>query len=70
MNPLSGLRVDQPSVLVVGLVGQRVTDLLQIQAAQLRHGTRIDPCLNHEHRTGGDTHDRRPAVAAREQIRR
>ncbi len=32
---LSGLRVDQPPVFVVGLVGQRVADLLQIQAAQV-----------------------------------
>jgi hypothetical protein len=55
---LSGLRVDQPPVLVAGLVGQRGSDLLQIQAAQLKHGTSIDPCLNHKRctatrRTGG-----------------
>jgi len=40
---LPGLRVDQPPVFVVGLVGQRVGDLLQIEAAQVKHQTRIDP---------------------------
>src|SRR6266496_3201020 len=44
-HDLSGLRVDQPPVLVAGLVGQRVSDLLQVQAAQLKHGARIDPLL-------------------------
>jgi hypothetical protein len=32
---LSGLRVDQPPVLVAGLAGQRVADLLQVEAAQV-----------------------------------
>jgi hypothetical protein len=40
---LSGLWVDQPPVFVAALVGQRVGDLLQIEAAQVRHGARIDP---------------------------
>jgi hypothetical protein len=40
----SSLRIDQPPVFVVGLVGQRVSDLLQVEAAQLKHRARIDPC--------------------------
>ena len=40
---LSGLRVDQLPVLAVGLVGQCVADLLQVEAAQVRHLARIDP---------------------------
>src|SRR4051812_19894999 len=40
---LPGLRVDQPAVLVVGLVSQRVSDLLKIQALQFKHGARINP---------------------------
>jgi hypothetical protein len=32
-------------VLVASLAGQCVTDLLQVQAAQLKHGARIDPWL-------------------------
>src|ERR1017187_6244642 len=32
---LSGLRVDQPPVLVIGLIGQRVSDLLQVEAARV-----------------------------------
>ena len=39
---LSGLRADQPPVFVVGLVGQRVADLLQVEAAQVQHQARID----------------------------
>jgi hypothetical protein len=30
-------------VFVVGLVGQRDSDFLEVQAAQLKHGARIDP---------------------------
>jgi len=40
---LSGLRVDQPPVFVVGLVGQYVADLLQVETAQVQRPTRIDP---------------------------
>ena len=43
---LSGLRVDQPPVFVVGLVGQRAADLLQVEAAQVQDPTRIDPSLS------------------------
>lgn len=39
---LAGVRVDQPVVFVVGLAGQRVGDLLQIDAAQVKHQARID----------------------------
>ena len=41
---LSGVRVDQPVVFVVGLVGQRARDLLQIDAAQVQHPARISLC--------------------------
>jgi hypothetical protein len=43
---LAGVRVDQPVVFVVGLVGQRVRDLLQIDVAQVQHLARISlsPC--------------------------
>ena len=40
---LSGLRVDQPLAFVVGPVGQRSGDFLQIDAAQVKHHARIDP---------------------------
>jgi hypothetical protein len=46
---LSGLRVDQPPVFVVGLVGQRVADLLQVEAAQVQHHARIVPSLYRQH---------------------
>ena len=42
-HDLSGARVDQPVVLIVGLVSQRVADLLQIDAAQIKHHARINP---------------------------
>jgi hypothetical protein len=38
---LSRVRVDQLVVFVAGLVGQRVRDLLQIEAAQVKHQARI-----------------------------
>jgi hypothetical protein len=41
----AGLRVDQPPVFVVSLVGQRVADLLQVEAAQVQHQARIDLLL-------------------------
>jgi antitoxin YefM len=54
---LSGVRVDQPLALVVGLVGQRAGDLLQIDAAQLKHHVRIDfsarQYLRHEQAASG-----------------
>jgi hypothetical protein len=40
---LPGLWIDQPPVLVVGLVCQRAGDLLQIEGAQVNHETGIDP---------------------------
>jgi len=40
---LSSLRVDQPPVFVVGLVGQRVADLFKVEAAQIQHQARIEP---------------------------
>jgi hypothetical protein len=36
-HDLSGLRIDQPAMLVVGLVGKSGSDLLQVQAAQVKH---------------------------------
>ena len=36
-HDLTGLRIDQPAMLVVGLVGKSDSDLLQVQAAQLKH---------------------------------
>ena len=39
---LSRVRVDQPVVFVIGLVGQRVGDLFKIEAAQVKHQARID----------------------------
>ncbi len=41
ISPVCGLISHR--VFVVGLVGQRVGDLLQIEAAQVKHQTRIDP---------------------------
>ena len=49
---LSRVRVDQPVVFVVGLVGQRVRDLLQIEAAQVQHTARIDLSRCPHSRTG------------------
>src|ERR1022692_43945 len=43
-NDLSGLWVDQPPVLVAGLVRQRDGDLPEIKAAQLKHQTTVFPC--------------------------
>ncbi len=40
---LSSLRADQPLVPVIGLVSHRVTDLLQVEAAQVKHQARLDP---------------------------
>lgn len=40
---LSSLRADQPLMPVAGLVSQRVTDLLQVEAAQVKHPARLDP---------------------------
>ena len=42
-HDFSGLWVDQPSVLVVGLVRQRSGDLLQVKAAQIKHRTTLTP---------------------------
>jgi hypothetical protein len=39
---ISGFRVDKPVVFVVVLVGQRGGDLLQIDAAQVKHKAKID----------------------------
>ena len=39
---LSRVRVDQPVVFVIGPVGQRAGDLLQIETAQVKHQPRID----------------------------
>ncbi|MGH3845206.1 MAG: hypothetical protein ACRDR6_23395 [Pseudonocardiaceae bacterium] len=36
-HDLSGLRIDQPAMLVVGLVAKSGSDLLQVQAAQVKH---------------------------------
>lgn len=38
---LSGVRVNQPTVLVVVLIGQRAGDLRQIDPAQVKHQARI-----------------------------
>jgi hypothetical protein len=58
-HDLSGLWVDQPPMIVIGLVGKRVGDLLQIDAAQVKHQARIDPssCASGEgakHAVGGN----------------
>jgi hypothetical protein len=37
------LRVDQPPMLVVGLVGQRGRDLVQVKVVQVQHPIRIVP---------------------------
>ena len=42
---LPRVRVGQPVVFVVGLVGQRAGDLLQIEAAQVKHQAGTDPPL-------------------------
>jgi hypothetical protein len=36
-HDLSGLRIDQPAMLVIGLVAKSSSDLLQVQAAQVKH---------------------------------
>jgi hypothetical protein len=54
---LSRVRVDQPVVFVIGLVGQRVGDLLKIEAAQVKHQARID--LPRYLRSGTGTPDQR-----------
>src|SRR5436309_14066749 len=36
-HDLSGLRIDQPAMLVVGLLGKSGSDLLQVQAAEAMH---------------------------------
>jgi hypothetical protein len=41
-HDLAGVRVDQPVVFVIGLAGQGAGDLLQIEAAQVKHQPRID----------------------------
>ena len=55
---LPRVRVDQPVVFVIGLVGQRVSDLLQIEAAQVKHQARIDlpRCLRSSTGTPGSRH--------------
>ncbi|MCC3313613.1 hypothetical protein [Nocardia africana] len=39
-HDLTGLRVDQPSALLVGLIRQSRGDLLQVEAAQVQHPAR------------------------------
>jgi hypothetical protein len=46
---LSGVRADQPPVFLVGLVAQRVADLLQVEAAQVQHHARIVPSFHRQH---------------------
>ena len=40
-HDLSRVRVDQPAVFVIGLVGQCASDLLPIEAARVKHQARI-----------------------------
>lgn len=42
VHDLFGLRVDQPLVFVVRLVGQCVANLLQVEVAQVQHQGRLD----------------------------
>jgi len=42
-NDFSGLRVDQPPVLVVGLVRQRGGDLFEVKVAQIQHRASVIP---------------------------
>ena len=51
-HDLSRARIDQPVVLIVGLVSQRVGDFLQIDAAQIKHHARIGPAGPMRARTG------------------
>jgi hypothetical protein len=55
---LSRVRIDQPVVFVIGLVGQRAGDLLQIEAAQVKLQARIDlpSCLRSSTRTPDSRH--------------
>jgi hypothetical protein len=57
-HDLSRVRVDQPVVFVIGLVGQCASDLLQIEAAQVKRQARIDlpRYLRSSTRTPGSRH--------------
>ncbi len=52
-NDFSGLRVDQPPVLVAGLVRQRGGDLPEVKAAQMKHRASVVPGTGR-----GPRHDR------------
>jgi len=50
---LSGPRIDQPAMLVARLVGKSVSDLLQVQIAQIKHRTRVVRCFSNRRSVSG-----------------